>query len=70
MSRKRVKVTQESDSGRNQQFHDYYTNVDMTRKQFVNKIKAGEYPNYHIRKINRVETPVSNPDNSEANNLD
>lgn len=70
MSRKRVKVTQESDSGRNQQFHDNYTGADMTRKQFVDKIKAGDYQNYHIRNINGVETPVSNPDKSEVNNLD
>ena len=70
MAKKRIEVTQESDSGRNQKFHDNYTDIDMNRKQFVNKIKAGEYPNYHIRKINGIETPVSNPDNSEANNLD
>ena len=69
MSRKRVKVTNENNSGRNQEFHDNYTGNDMTRKQFVEKIKNGEYQNYHIRKINGVDTPVSNPDNSENNNL-
>lgn len=70
MSRKRVKVIQESDSGRNQKFHDNYTSENMTRKQFVSKIESGEYPKYHIREINGVKTPVSNPDKSEANNLD
>ena len=69
MSRKRIKVTNENDSGRNQQFHDNYTGTDMTRQQFVNKIKKGEYSNYHVRKINGVDTPVSNPDHSENNNL-
>lgn len=69
MSRKRVKVTQESDTGRNQRFHDNYKGEDMTEKQFVDKIKRGEYPNYHIRNINGVDTPVSNPDKSDSNNL-
>jgi hypothetical protein len=69
MSRKRIKVTNESNSGRNQQFHDNYTGDDMTRKQFVDKIRNGDYPNYHVRKINGVDTPVSNPDSSENNNL-
>lgn len=41
----------------------------MTRKQLVDKIKNGEYPNYNVRKINGIVTPVSNPDNSENNNL-
>jgi vacuolar-type H+-ATPase subunit D/Vma8 len=70
MSRKRVKVTHESDTGRNQRFHDNYTGEDMTRKQFVDKIKRGEYPNHHVRNINGVDTPVFNPDKSESNNLD
>lgn len=69
MSRKRIKVTNESNSGRNQQFHDNYTGDDMTRKQFVDKIRNGDYLNYHVRKINGVDTPVSNPDSSENNNL-
>ncbi|NJO74001.1 MAG: hypothetical protein HC833_09790 [Leptolyngbyaceae cyanobacterium RM1_406_9] len=69
MSRKRIKVTDESNSGRNQQFYDNYTGDDMTRKQFVDKIRNGDYPNYHVRKINGVDTPVSNPDSSENNNL-
>lgn len=69
MSRKRIKVTNESNSGGNQQFHDNYTGDDMTRKQFVDKIRNGDYPNYHVRNINGVDTPVSNPDSSKNNNL-
>jgi hypothetical protein len=42
----------------------------MTRAEFVKKIEQGLYPNYHVRKIDGVKTPASNPDNSEANNLD
>lgn len=69
MARKRVSVTKESDSGRNEKFHDNYTEENMTRKQFVEKIKQGVYPNYHVRKINKIDTPASNPDKSENNNL-
>lgn len=67
---KRVKVTSESDSGRNQQFHDNFTNKDMSRREFVKQIEQGNYQNYHVRKINGVKTPVSNPDKTTANNLD
>lgn len=70
MARKRVTVTEESSTGRNQKFHDNYNGNDMTRQQFVNEIKQGNYPNYHTRKINGVDTPASNPDGSRNNNLD
>ena len=66
---KRIKVTQESDTGRNISFHDNFTGEDMTRSEFVNEIKSGNYKNYHIRKINGVDTPVSNPDPNRNNNL-
>lgn len=67
---KTVKVTSESDSGRNQKFHDNKTGKNMTRSQFVQEIKKGNFPDYHVRKINGLETPVSNPDSREGNNLD
>lgn len=70
MARKRVTVTQESPSGRNQRFHDNYTGADMTRTEFVRQIEQGNYPNYHVREIDGVKTPVSNPDDSTNNNLD
>lgn len=70
MARKRVSVIKESGSGRNQQFHDNFKDKNMSRAQFVREIKGGEYDNYHIRKINGIDTPVSNPDASKNNNLD
>ena len=70
MARKRVTVTQESSTGRNQKFHDNYIGNDMTRGQFVNQIKQGNYTNYHVRNVNGVDTPVSNPDKTRNNNLD
>ena len=65
----RIIVIKESDSGRNEKFHDNRTGKNMSRPQLVQKIEEGQYPNYHIRKIDGVKTPVSNPDKSEGNNL-
>ena len=67
---KRVTVTEESDTGRNTRFHDNRTGADMTRTQFVREIERGNYDRYHVREINGVKTPVSNPDRSTNNNLD
>lgn len=70
MANKRIKVTSETDTGRNMQFHDNRTGEDMSRAQFVKKIEQDHYENYHVRKVNGVKTPVSNPDDKEGNNLD
>jgi hypothetical protein len=70
MANKRIVVTGESDSGRNTNFYDNRTGEDMTRAQFVKKIEQGTYDNYHVRNVNGIKTPVSNPDGSEGNNLD
>lgn len=69
MGRKRITVTNETNTGRNTNFHDNYTGQDMNLTQFTNKIKAGDYPNYHTRNINGINTPVSNPDITRNNNL-
>lgn len=67
---KRIKVTNESTTGRNKEFHDNYNGNDMTRAQFVKKIETGDYNNYHVRVVNGLKTPVSNPDGTKNNNLD
>ena len=69
MGRQRVSVTKESNTGRNERFHDNYKGTDMTRSQFVREINNGNYENYHVRNINGVQTPVSNPDSTRNNNL-
>lgn len=69
MGRKRVTVIKETDSGRNTNFKDNFTGTGMNRSDFVRSIKKGNYPNYHVRKINGIDTPISNPDNSKNNNL-
>jgi hypothetical protein len=70
MAGKRVSVTRESNTGRNTNFKDNRTSQNMTRQQLVNKIESGKYPGYHVRNINGVATPVSNPDKRKNNNLD
>ena len=66
---KRVSVTSENDSGRNVRFRDNVNGKEMTRSQFVKEIERENYDNYHIRVINDIKTPGSNPDKSENNNL-
>ena len=66
---KRVSVTKESQSGRNTKFRDNHTGRTMTRAQFVKSIEKDNYANYHVRKVNNVKTPVSNPDRTRNNNL-
>ncbi|QDF29932.1 hypothetical protein [Halarcobacter anaerophilus] len=69
MARKKVSTISESSTGRNTMFHDNYSGANMTRSQFVNQIEKGNYSNYHIRVINDIKTPVSNPDPHRDNNL-
>lgn len=67
--RKRISVLSENETGRNERFRDNASDIEMTRNQFVREIEKGNYDNYHIRVINDIKTPVSNPDQSENNNL-
>jgi hypothetical protein len=67
---KRITLVSESDSGRNERFRDNRTGTIMSRQDFVKQIENERYDNYHVRVVNGVKTPVSNPDRSENNNLD
>jgi len=67
-----VKVIKEDENGRNIKFKDTVRGTEMTRSQFVNAIKKNEnayQDNYHIRVINGVATPVSNPNGKTSDNL-
>jgi hypothetical protein len=66
---KKVDVIEESATGRNVRFRDNITGRVMSRKGFSKAIEAGNYPDYHIRVINGVRTPVSNPDSTTDDNL-
>ncbi len=67
--KKRVSVLRETETGRNEKFRDNVNKVEMTRNQFVRAIEKGKYEDYHIRTINNIKTPASNPDKSKNNNL-
>ena len=41
----------------------------MTRAEFVKKIEKGKYPDYTVKVINKIKTPVSKPDGNTENNL-
>ncbi len=69
MSKKRITATQTNKTGRNIKYRDNYKDFDMSRMCFVRRIEKGEYSNYHVRMINNVKTPVSNPDSKKKNNL-
>lgn len=69
MKKPRVTVNRESSTGRNETFHDNITNRNINREQFVKSIENGNYKDYHVRLINDVKTPCSNPDKSSNNNL-
>lgn len=64
-----IKVTRESDSGRNQRFLDPNKGEEMTRPQFVKEIEKGNYPDYHVRDVRGLKTPCSNPNRSDRDNL-
>lgn len=65
-----IKVTRETDTGRNTHFRNPKAGQEMTRGEFVKGIEQGKFPNHHVRVINGKKTPVSNPDGSEGNNLE
>ncbi|NTU80795.1 MAG: hypothetical protein HGA45_15690 [Chloroflexales bacterium] len=66
---RKVSVTRQSDTDRNTGFKVNTTGERLSRAEFVRAIEQGRFPDYHVRVINGVKTPVSNPDSSETNNL-
>ena len=66
---KNVKSITQNSTGRNITFKDISSGTKMTRSQFVSKIENNQYSDYHVRTINGIKTPCSNPDKSERNNL-
>lgn len=69
MNKPRVSVNRQDENGRNLTFHDNQTGRNMNREQFVTSINNGKYSDYHVRNINGIPTPCSNPDKSKNNNL-
>lgn len=65
----RVVVVHEDDNLRNVDFVDTVTGRQMTREEFVVAIEGGEYPDYHVRMMHGLPTPVSRPNASVDDNL-
>lgn len=65
---KKVTVTKETNTGRNTKFKDSSGN-NMTRIQFVKRIEQGNFPDYHVRNVNGIKTPCSNPNGNKKDNL-
>ena len=65
----RVIVTREDANGRNTHFRDVITNEEFDREEFVRRIKRDEYPGYLVRMMNGVETPMSRPSGTPADDL-
>lgn len=40
-------------------FRDVLELKDMSRQEFVRSIERGDYPDYYVRKMNGIATPVS-----------
>ena len=68
--RARVTTTCQTKSGRNTKFRDNRTGAKMSRTGFVKAIQKGHYDKYHVRRINGLKTPVSNPNGRKCDNLD
>ena len=68
MASKKIVVTGESPTGRNLRF-DVPGQGNLSRQRLVQEIRAGEHPDYHVRVINGLPTPVSNPNGRESDNL-
>ncbi len=66
---KRVVKLDKNQTGTNLIYQDKLTCQVMSREQFVELIEDGVYKDYHVRRINNVKTPVSNPDKTKLNNL-
>ena len=58
----KVRKTKENSTGRN-------THFEISRAKLVKLIESGQMEGYHIRVINGVKTPCSNPDKKKGNNL-
>lgn len=64
----RLVVVAETPTGRNSHFNDTRSGETISRAEAVRRIESGQYPDYHVREVNGVKTPVSNPDGKGGKN--
>ena len=65
---KPIVVLKEDKNGRNELFFDLVKNIPLNREEFIRAIETGGYPDYTVKNIHGVPTPVSNPDGRQTNN--
>lgn len=65
----RLVVERESKTGLNTHLRDTKTNEVIPRGEAAKRVKKGEYPDYHVAKLNGKNIIKSNPDRSKGNNL-
>lgn len=73
MSKGKVEVIKENQTGRNILFQNTGNHEIMTLKQFVNRIENENSvysENYYVRVQNGIKTPVSKPNDSKTDNLE
>ncbi|MBW3242480.1 hypothetical protein KUV57_07200 [Epibacterium sp. DP7N7-1] len=68
MSRKKITVTRETDSGLNTHFN-VPGQGEITRGRLADQIERGQHDGYHVRRVHGRRIIASNPDESEGNNL-
>ena len=66
---KSVIVLKEGKTGRNEFFYDVLKKLVMTTEEFITLIEAGSYPEYAIKNLRGMPTPVSKSDSRGTNNL-
>ena len=64
-----VVVVGKDKNGRNILFFDLRAKLVLSRADFVNQIRAGNYPRYGLRVVKGVPIPVAKRDASIQNNL-
>lgn len=62
-------VLDEDENGRNILFLNTLSGEVLSREETVQKIHRGELPDYTVKMITGIETPVSKPDSRKKNNL-
>lgn len=68
MSRKKITVTRENDTGLNTHFR-VPGQGEITRGRLADQVEAGRHDGYHVRRVEGRRIIASNPNGSESDNL-
>ena len=68
MSRKKITVSRETDTGLNTHFK-VPGQGEVTRGRLADQVEAGLHDGYHVRRVDGKRIIASNPNGSESDNL-